>query len=207
MTTWTSKRVLAGLALMGLAGCTEGPGLALAPAAAPGTDNTRSETVLAQGRVAVRPPSGFCIDPDSVSNSGRTGFAMIARCSRLGGSSGLSSLVAQSPAVMTISTRPWTKDSDDISSADIAAAYPDGTIDDTRDGPPAAMVRATSGTARVAGLDDIHWRSAFVVNQQLVVMGLYAPKDSAALGSNGARLLGQFVHRTDTASERLPTPE
>lgn len=206
MTIWTSKRVLAGLVLLVQTGCAEGPGLAFAPtdAAAKATADRQTQAALADGRIALQAPAGFCIDPSSISNRGREGFAMLARCNRLGPDTVALALAGQSPAVMTVSTRPWTREGTGISGAEIAGAYPAGAVLDTRDKPPMAMVRAKGGAPRISGLSDTHWRGAMVINGQLVVMGLFAPEDSRALGNSGASLLDQMARRTAKASQGVP---
>lgn len=202
MTIWTSKRVLAGLVLLVQTGCTEGPGLAFAPSETTSktTDDRKTEVTLAEGRVALQAPAGFCIDPASASSKGREGFAMLARCNRLSPDTVALALAGQSPAVMTVSTRPWTRDGTEISGSDIASAYPANAVLDTRDKPPMSMVRAKGGAPTVGGLSETHWRGAMVINDQLVVMGLFAPEDSRALGTSGANLLDQLARRTAKAS-------
>ncbi len=204
MTIWTSKRVLAGLVLLVQTGCADGPSLAFAPTKTADTDR-QTEIALAEGRVALRAPAGFCIDPASVSTRGRDGFAMLARCNKINPDTVALALSGQSPAVMTVSTRAWTREGTGISSADIAGAYPEGAVLDTRDTSPMAMVRAKGGAPRINGLSETHWRGAMVINDQLVVMGLYAPQDSRALGTSGAGLLDQLARRTAKASTRPAT--
>lgn len=203
MNTWTCKGPLAGLALLALAGCTEDGGLALdAPSA--GKAGTGSAVVIGGGRVAVSAPSGFCIDPDSVTQSGRESFAMLARCANLSPQSALVALSSQGPAVMTVTTKPWGLDDTPITADTIAAAYPAGAVAEKRTGTP-PMVRAV-GSPPSSGLAEAHWRGAFVVNDQLVVLGLFAPEGSRALGATGANLLTQLARRTTSASRSLAAP-
>ncbi|MGR3802733.1 hypothetical protein [Marinibacterium profundimaris] len=201
MTTWTCKGLVAGLGLMMiLAGCTEDGGLALDVPASGGQAAVTS-TVLGDGRVALTAPTGFCIDPTTIDASGRDGFAMLALCSRLSPQTAFATLSGQSPAVMTVTTTPWTRGDTPITARTIADAYPDNAVAEARSG-AVPMVRA-AGVPPLPGLDEIHWRGAFVVNDQLVVLGLFAPEDSRALGSTGANLLGQLARRTNAASRRL----
>ncbi|MBB96865.1 MAG: hypothetical protein CML68_19985 [Rhodobacteraceae bacterium] len=201
MNTWTCKRVLTGLALLALAGCSELP----AGAGAGKTQSAgRQTSALLAGRVALTAPAGFCIDPSSVTTSGRTGFAMLARCAQLSPQTALVALSGQSPAVMTVTTKPWTEGDTEITDATIAAAYPDGAVIERRPGGPVPMVKAR-GDRAFSALDDTHWRGAFVVNDQLVVIGLFAPKDSRALGASGANLVSALGRRTETASRQVTT--
>ena len=214
MNTWTCKRLLSGLAglsLLALAACTEADlaSLTAAPGPARTTAGTAEEIdagiLLGDGRVALMPPAGFCIDPDSVTSSGREGFAMLARCHNLSPQTALTHLAGQAPAVMTVITKPWTEGDTPITATTIAAAYPAGAVIETRNGPAIPMVKAR-GEAALSGLDETHWRGAFVINDQLVVLGLFAPEDSRALGSAGARLLGQLASRTQSASRSIAAP-
>lgn len=202
MTTWTFKAILAGLALIVLAGCTED----FATLGKTGAGNQNTTVVMGGGRVALRAPPGFCIDPASVTKSGRDGFAMLARCNRLSPETAIATLSGQSPAVVTVSTKPWTLGDQPITATTIADAYPQGMVIEQRNGPVVPMVKARGGAPERSGLGKVHWRSAFVVNDQLVVLGLFAPENSRAVGSTGASLLGQLAQRTMSASRQIAVP-
>lgn len=190
--------------LLAVAGCTEDFTAGLAGKT--GGTSQKTTVVMGGNRVALRAPTGFCIDPDSVSKDGRNGFAMLALCDRLSPETAIATLSGQSPAVVTVSTKPWTLDDQSITAAAIAAAYPDGMVIEQRDGPPLALVKARGGATDLEGVDDIHWRGAFVVNDQLVVLGLFAPENSRALGSSGAALLRKLAQRTIATSRQLAAP-
>ncbi|MEM8728641.1 MAG: hypothetical protein AAGF79_01895 [Pseudomonadota bacterium] len=227
MTTWICSGALrwglAGAAFAAMAACTEETGQtwSAAFAAAPEADPTvgrsapggvtaprQTAAVIADGRVALRAPNGFCVDASTISDTGVAGgsFAMLARCSRLSAQASPITLAGQSAAVITVTTRPWTGSETVITSQTLAATYPSDAVLDIRTDTPVAMIKA-SGRPAAPGLDDIHWRSAFVVNRQLVVLGLFASEGSRALGSSGANTLGQFARRTRSASLQLPSSD
>ena len=177
-------------------------GLDLAGAAtASKSDTSRralSQVDMASGAITLRPPEGYCIDRRSLRRTGTSDFAMMARCDSLGVKGYYD---AFDLAVITVTTAPAGTAADAPPTVeDVARSAGAGKVLDTitRDGVP--LVRMSTRPARFAGVSEEHWRGAFVLNGQLVGLGLYAPSDSGSLGKMGAATLGALVGRTRRAS-------
>ncbi|MGV6849184.1 MAG: hypothetical protein ACWA5A_12485 [Marinibacterium sp.] len=209
MTTWTfdapvplaglTRRIVSwALICLVLIGCSQGPS-----AGADGHGSARKETsqagktrvLLGDGRVMLKAPAGYCIDPETLDAAGRQGFAMLARCDLVNGSDDRPLANLRAPALITVTTRPWSGDTDTVSVEQLAAAYPEESILDRRRAPAAALIRVDGGAPDLNGIDDIHWRGAMVVNGQIVTLGLFAPPGSSLLGASGGTLLAQMARR------------
>lgn len=193
MTTWTSKFVPAFLGLLLLVGCTEELGFA---AIGPKPSETMTQVALAEGRVNLSAPGGFCVSPRSVKDTKTGSFAMLARCDTLGASD---RAMFQSLAILTATTTPQEGSAaPSLEGLSKSVAPAQITAKTTRDSIP--MIRVKTQEPVAEGLSPEHWRTALVINDQLVAFALYAPEGSQALKEDGADLLADLSTRTRTAS-------
>ncbi|WP_405117157.1 hypothetical protein L0Z64_17410 [Phaeobacter sp. BS23] len=68
------------------------------------------------------------------------------------------------------------------------------------------LVKLNMPDHRARGASPVHWRGAFVLNDQLVALALYAPGGSRNLGGRGARLLNELTAKTLEASVTADLP-
>lgn len=174
------------------------PDGALSFAAAPKEQITRAS--LAAGNVQLVAPFGYCIDERSVRVRATESFAMLARCDTLGARGFFS---AQDLAVITV-TAVNADTASQPTAKELAASTSPATVLElkTRGGLPFA--RLTGNTHEVDGASPEHWRSAFVVNGQLVGLALYANDESLALTDEGALVLSELATQTRKASATKP---
>ncbi|GAB5436174.1 hypothetical protein [Falsiruegeria mediterranea] len=196
MTTWTSKVALVGASLALTSACQ--PKSALSFAAAPSEQVTRVS--LAAGNVQLVAPFGYCVDERSVKVRSTGSFAMLARCDTLGVRGFFS---AQDLAVITVTTVGTDTTSQPTTKELAASAVPATVLDQqTHKGLP--FLRLTSDAHEVDGASMEHWRSAFVVNGQLVGLALYANDGSLALTDEGAQVLSELASQTRKTSATKP---
>ena len=196
MNTWTSKAALVGASLALTSACQ--PIGALSLSSAPKEQVTRAS--LAAGNVQLVAPFGYCVDERSVRVRATESFAMLARCDTLG-MRGF--FAAQDLAVITV-TVVSTDDTSQPTAKGLAASAAPATVLDqqTRGGLP--FVRLKGDRHEVDGASPEHWRSAFVVNGQLVGLALYANDGSLALTDEGALILSDLASQTRKASTIKP---
>lgn len=204
MFTWISKLGLV-LSIALLAGCEEATGLPFAAdrGSAAQSENSRSRTAhvkLAGGAIILAAPDGYCIDRRSVKYSRSAGFAIMARCDTLGvrGFFGSYDL-----AIITITTQPHLNGERVPSPSQVARSAGTFKVLAQSKGDDFSLVRLSGGPSRMEGVSDVHWRGAFVVNEQLIGVGLYAPKGSPVLRANGATVLREMAFRTRQASKQV----
>lgn len=187
MSTWISntrgRRALACAALLlALPGC-------LASDAAPQAPLTA--IALGTGAVRLSAPRGYCIDAVSTRRlEGGGGFALLAPCTQLTGTPGIS----VSPALMTVSMMPQGRDAPAPDAESLAAAVAPAPVG--AEGQTAGLVYAQvmqGGEAVLPGGDARYWRGARVVGDHLASLALYAPAGSALAGREGRLLLGDLA--------------
>lgn len=169
--------------------------------ALPGAATGPSETVaMAGGAVQLATPPGYCVDRRALRQSPRQGFALIARCDRLG-ARGFAA--GQRLALITVTTlRRGAAASPPTLDALAAAAAPAEVLERRMAGDlPMLRLRTPDGAA-ARDLSPQHWRTAFALNGHLVGLTLYAPEGSAALGAEGMTILGETAMRIRRASAR-----
>ena len=197
MSTWISearaRRALACAALLlALPGC-------LALEATPQAPLT--EAALGTGAVRLSAPRGYCIDRSSLRRlKGGGGFALIAPCTQLTGTRG----VTAAPALMTVSVMPQgsgapAPDADSLATA--IAPAPVGT-----EGQTAGLVYAQvmrGGEAVLPGGDPRHWRGARLLAGHLASLALYVPEGSPLAGREGRLLLGDLASGLSATTTRI----
>lgn len=193
MTTWTSKSVAAlGMVFM-LGACEDFDADTLLANLTPPTDAALpaaplTQALMMRGGVTLVPPSGYCIDPDSLTQS----FALLARCDTLGAATG----PAGAPlGVLTVSIAPLPKDAPLPTPEEIAAAAGASTptrVRQTSD----SVVFKTSGTAPSSDLSAAHWRSAAKIDKYTMGAALFGPEGRRAVSAEGASFLEEMIKRT-----------
>jgi hypothetical protein len=179
---------------------------ALAPGAASAPDASESRTPrrkrpdaaravmpFAGGRLHLVAPQGYCFDTESSRIEGQGGFALIAHCSRVRGAGWFG---ARRAAVITASIGPAIPNVAAPQASDIAAMFPGARILETREDQLLPLVRLQAPGPLVTGSSAQHWRGAFILDDHLVALALYAPDGSQALGHQGAALLNELTHRS-----------
>lgn len=192
MSIWTFKaHALALSAICALSACDE-----MAPSTGTGGGaKAITQIDLARGDVRLATAPGFCIDRRSKRNT----FALIGRCDTLGVVGIFSGQALAMIAVSTVPVAPGTTNPD----ADALAQTPgEGEVLRRMERGSFAVVQLRGGHASIDGVDDTHWRTAFVVNDQLVSMVLFAPPGSAALGMDGADILADTAQATQQATQQ-----
>ncbi len=194
MITWISKaRALALVAGLGLGACDE---VSLLSAAGGGSEPVRV-TRLAGGTVYFATPQGYCIDRRSV----RSRFALAGRCDTLDVEG---FFAAWELAIVTVSLAPAQSGEAALGADTMQSALPGServirTIE--RGGLTYTLLEEPGGT-ELDGVSARHWRTAFVLNGELVSLALYAPQTSEALGQEGARILQEMVGLTRAATRQ-----
>ena len=158
-----------------------------------------TRTRFAGGRVTLVAPRGHCIDTTLLRHEADGGFALLPRCNLLHGPRLFGRNRA---AVITASIGP-AQGAGVPSSTDLARTAAGAKLLYYDDKGPLALVRLHSqGHSAMggSGASAEHWRGAFVVNDMLVVLALYAPEGSTLLGQAGARVLTEMTRRSQQAS-------
>lgn len=158
-----------------------------------------TRTHFAGGRVTLVAPRGHCIDTTLLRHEADGGFALLPRCNLLHGPRLFGRNRA---AVITASIGP-AQGASVPSSTDLARTAAGAKLLYYDDKGPLALVRLHSqGHSAMggSGASAEHWRGAFVVNDMLVVLALYAPEGSTLLGPAGARVLTEMTRRSQQAS-------
>lgn len=195
MTIWSSKKA-ALLGLAGLLGACDSPlektsGLlsALKPpqdAALPPVPLTQA--LMMRGGVTLVPPSGYCIDPESLSES----FALMGRCDQMGAPTG----GAGAPVgVLTVSIARTGEDGPLPSAQQIAQAIDATPPEDVRATADRVIFKTVS-LPPSADLAPQHWRGVAKVEGFTIGTALFGPQGQRAVSPEGARVLEQMLERT-----------
>lgn len=184
MTTWSSKP-LSALSIIGLlSACnTVDTGNIFAPAVAPLT-----QALMMRGKITLVPPSGYCIDAKSLSQS----FALMARCDTLGAATGGR---GQPTGVLTVSFARSAKNATLPTAQEIATATGMNMPENTREG-EASVVFKTTGRAPTSDLSPKHWRSISKVGEYTMSAALFGQKGQRAVSPEGASILEDMIKRT-----------
>ncbi|MFZ5964481.1 dihydroxy-acid dehydratase [Thalassococcus sp. BH17M4-6] len=149
-----------------------------------------SQVRLARGDVIVSATEGYCIDPETLVTRGGRGFAMLASCRILnGGETG--PLVP--PLLVTVTVGPAGSGAD-LPEPETLAAISEAPLLDAASDDGLVLARLGRGGEGVLdGGDPRYWRGAFTQGSRLVILALYAPEGSVAVGPSGRALLAR-VH-------------
>lgn len=176
-----------------LSACAEGPALGLLQEGGPRSRATLSPPLIkaqmVQGAVTLVPPSGYCIDPKSLTQR----FALMARCDVLGGTNsgldaplGLLTVSIAKNAGTALNTTHLTG----ASSTNVIETHASKNID---------VIRAQTMTPP-KGLSNDHLRAAAQINGFDLSIALFSSVDSTAQGSRGPLMLQNLVRGSQNAS-------
>jgi len=143
---------------------------------------------MMNGNVALMPPAGYCIDPESLSQS----FALMARCDTMGVAAGSMGAPA---GVLTVSLSRRTPGTPLPTAQDLTAAAGLGAPQNTRRG-EASVIFRTTGTAPAPDLAPLHWRALAQVDGFVIGAALYGPEGLRAVSEEGAEVLEDMISRT-----------
>lgn len=186
MNTGTSKGLLLGALLLGLAACEDFAGFNLGGATSDSL--ALSGAKLADGVVQLVPPSGFCVDKSSL----RQNFALMARCDTLGGK-----LTTDVPLAIITATTVATNDAIQISTSTFESASE--TVIQRVDDAPLALVQV-KGKPPSADMRDTYWRGAAQIGDQAIGLTLYQRANDTDLGEAAPKLLTQTIEQTQEKS-------
>ncbi|MEP2919814.1 MAG: hypothetical protein ABJP06_03735 [Sulfitobacter sp.] len=195
MTIWSSKKATA-LGLVSLLGACDGPletSSGFLSALSPAQDAALPPVPLTQasmmrGQIALVPPGGYCIDPESLTQS----FALMGRCDSLGAATGGSGAPV---GVLTVSIARNAKDTPLPDAAQIAEAANVTTPQDTRKTSDSIIFK-TAGTPPGPELSSLHWRAVAMIDNFIIGAALFGPEGQRAVSSEGASVLAQMLERT-----------
>ena len=194
MNTWSSKhlRALSIILLLGacdvidsenglLANLTPPEDVALPPV-------PLTQAMMMHGKVTLLPPRGYCIDPNSLTQS----FALMARCDKLGAGHQGSGVPV---GVLSVSLARSAKDTAIPTAQEIATAAGLTEPKNVRQGNNTAVFK-TTGNAPLTDLSSAHWRSITQLNGFTISAALYGPKGRRAVSPEGVSILTDMIKRT-----------
>ena len=194
------------LSLSTLAGCSALPesGFSFASSGAQSAEASsrnaaKTQARFAKGAVVLVAPRGHCVDAKTLRQDSEGGFALLPRCSFLQGNS----LFGRNKAAVITATIGKTNATTAPSTSDLARTAEGAKLlyyDDKGLLPLVRLQWHGHGATGNSGASAEHWRGAFVLNGNLVVLALYAPEGSELLGRPGADLLEEMTRRSLQAS-------
>ena len=194
MTTWTSKHLIA-LDLASVLGACEAmdTGTTLLAGLAPPEDAALpavplTQAMMMRGGVTLVPPSGYCIDPESLSHN----FALMARCDNMGAATGGEGAPA---GVLTVSLTRNVLNPILPTAQEVATAAGVGPPEDARQSDNGIVFR-TKGVAPSPDLSPTHWRSIAKVGKFTMGAALFGPEGRRAVSPEGASLLEEMIKST-----------
>jgi hypothetical protein len=194
MITWTSRQVaaLSIVTMLGACDATDQSNPLLAGLKPP-RDASLPPVPLVQaemmsGKVTLVPPAGYCIDPESLSQS----FALMARCDNMGAATGGTGAPT---GVLTVSVSRRTAGTPLPTAQDVTAAAGLGAPQGTRRG-PSSVIFSTTGAAPAPDLSPKHWRALAQVEGFVLGAALFGPEGLRAVSDEGAEILEDMIART-----------
>lgn len=194
MITWTSKPLIALGFAVWLGACdTIDTGNTLLAGIAPPEDAALpaiplTQALMMRGKVTLVPPTGYCIDPDSLSQS----FALMARCDNMGAATGGEGAPA---GVLTVSLARSGLNPAMPSAVEVAAAAGVGAPQDARQTDSSVVFR-TTGNVPSPDLSPTHWRSVSKIGKFTMGASLFGPEGRRAVSGEGATVLEEMIKRT-----------
>ncbi|WP_293574667.1 hypothetical protein [Phaeobacter sp.] len=167
---------------------------------------------FAEGSIHLVPPAGFCIDPQMTGHRSEGGFAILVPCNSLSLDDAAEQSFAErqrasrNRALITVAVGPADAPTAALTGDEILANAPGAKLLQTREDLMLPLVKLDMPSHRARGASPTHWRGAFVLNEQLVAVALYAPQRSRNLGNRGAMLLNELTAKTLEASVTADLP-
>jgi hypothetical protein len=192
MITWTCKP-LAALGIFVMLGACDTTDSSFLASLTPPSDAALPAIPLTQARmmrdqVTLVPPSGYCIDPDSLSQS----FALMARCDNLGAPTGGTGAPV---GVLTVSFARSSDQNALPTAQELTAATGLASPGNTRRS-DSSVIFQTTGPAPSGDLSTTHWRSVTLVGPFLMGAALFGPEGRRAVSDEGARVLQEMIELT-----------
>jgi hypothetical protein len=147
-----------------------------------------TQASMMRGNVTLVPPSGYCIDADSLTQS----FALMARCDALGAATGGFGAPA---GILTVSLSRSVKNAPLPTAQEIATSTGLSDPQNVQQA-DASVVFKTSGTAPAPNLSSQHWRSVAQVDHYTMGAALFGQKGQRAVSNEGASVLQDLIKRT-----------
>lgn len=185
----TAAALLGAAVLIGCKPIGTGSPLSFTEAAGQSRNLALPRADLADGRISVSGPQGYCIDASTLRSASTGGFAAIASCNILSGGTG----PIVEPVLLTVSVSPSPGTAP--SPAQLAEALQTELLQSRALSAVTAGQMATGGAAAFRGSDPRHWRGAFLIGGDLVGLALYAPQGSPLVGAQGAAFLNTVSMR------------
>jgi hypothetical protein len=195
MNTGTCKKALLGLAAFSmLSACTEGATFSLLETATLDVAKTKPlvpliKAQMVSGAVTLVPPSGYCIDPSSLTQA----FALMARCYLLGSESG-----GQDAPIGILTASIAKSRGAPLTAASIAQSS-NSEIVEQLDFDGLDIVRSKTETPP-QGLSKNHLRATAQIDGYDLSLALFSPAGSAAQGPRGPLMLQNLVQASQDAS-------
>lgn len=173
-------------------------GFSFAAAGSTGTGAKPTEARMNGAEITLAAPRGYCFDKKMLRRDAANGFALLPRCDRLGGGNLFSSLGGGAIITATLGAAPAGVPAPKLS--DLAASVPGAQVLDQREDGALPLVKLDMAGHGAKGASSQHWRGAFLLEDHVILLALYAPEDSPLLGPRGAEVLEQMTRLTRAAS-------
>ena len=144
---------------------------------------------MVEGAVTLVPPSGYCIDSSSLTQT----FALMARCDLLDAENG-----ALNAPIGLLTASFATNNGQPLSAADVAFAS-NAVVIETIDTGGLEIVRAKTDTPP-NGLAKTHYRAATQIDGFDLSLALFSPPESEAQGARGTEMLRNLIKTSQDAS-------
>lgn len=181
-----NKTIVTLAALTVLSACSEGPVFDLLQK---GETTPLIKAQMVEGAVELVPPSGYCIDSSSLTQT----FALMARCDLLDAENG-----ALNAPIGLLTASFATNNGQPLSAADVAFAS-NAVVIETIDTGGLEIVRAKTDTPP-NGLAKAHYRAATQIDGFDLSLALFSPPESEAQGARGTEMLRNLIKTSQDAS-------
>lgn len=181
-----NKTIVTLAALTVLSACSEGPVFDLLQK---GETTPLIKAQMVEGAVTLVPPSGYCIDSSSLTQT----FALMARCDLLDAENG-----ALNAPIGLLTASFATNNGQALSAADVAFAS-NAVVIETIDTGGLEIVRAKTDTPP-NGLAKAHYRAATQIVGFDLSLALFSPPESEAQGARGTEMLRNLIKTSQDAS-------
>ena len=181
-----NKTIVTLAALTVLSACSEGPVFDLLQK---GETTPLIKAQMVEGAVTLVPPSGYCIDSSSLTQT----FALMAQCDLLDAENG-----ALNAPIGLLTASFATNNGQALSAADVAFAS-NAVVIETIDTGGLEIVRAKTDTPP-NGLAKTHYRAATQIDGFDLSLALFSPPESESQGARGTEMLRNLIKTSQDAS-------
>lgn len=189
------RALLPGVLLAFLAACEPSGGTGAGVLAGMSRATAPATARIANGRINVAGPAGFCVQRDTRIKSGGGGFIALGQCASI--SANPADATVANPALLTVSATPL---------ADPTVATPEALeryfaqgggragVESTETRNGVVFVRARDASSRRPdGLNDAYWRALYQSGGYLISLNVSSLADSPISGATGHAILTDFV--------------